>query len=290
MSRLRTQNRQPPLPPVELRELAGPLEDHFYDNPTGELVFPEVPSERYDFVFDFGCGCGRIARQLIQQTEVPRRYVGVDLHLGAIQWCRRNLSRCAKSFEFRHQGIYNAGLNPRGKAERLPFPVKDGAITLFIGWSVFTHTNEAATSHYLDELSRVLRSDGTAITTWFLFDKADFPMMQEFQNALFINEIDPTNAVIFDRGWLKRTASSAGLVLSSIVPPEVRGFQWKITFAKARPGDLHADFPDDNAPEGIQRPPLIPENAERVGLDDATAESGTVSNRPGDSNELATDP
>ena len=44
--------------------------------------------------------------------------------------------------------------------------------------------------------------DGVAVTTWFLFDKANFPMMQEFQNALYISDFDPTNAVIFDRTWL----------------------------------------------------------------------------------------
>jgi hypothetical protein len=28
-------------------------------------------------------------------------------------------------------------------------------------------------------------------------------MMQTFQNALFINEIDPTNGVIYDRDWVR---------------------------------------------------------------------------------------
>ena len=45
----------------------------------------------------------------------------------------------------------------------------------------------------------MLRDGGIAVTTFFLFDKAGFPMMQEFQNAPYINLDDPTNAVIFDR-------------------------------------------------------------------------------------------
>jgi hypothetical protein len=114
----------------------------------------------------------------------------------------------------------------------------------------------------------VLHPEGVAITTWFLFDKADFPMMQEFQNALFINDVDPTNAVIFDKSWLRRTAELAGLTLSRIDPPAVRGFHWKICLRKAGPGAVPAEFPPDAAAQGIARPPLMPADADRLGLDE----------------------
>jgi len=263
---------QPPLPPIELRELVGATQDGLYDNPSGGVLFPEVPPQAYDFVFDWGCGCGRIARQLIQQRPRPGKYVGVDLHRGMVHWCRQNLSPYAENFEFHHQDIHNLGLNPTGKATVLPFPVPASSITLFLAWSVFTHVNEAAATFYLQELGRVLHPAGTAITTWFLFDKVDFPMMQEFQNALFINDVDPTNAVIFDKSWLRRTADRAGLTLSFIVPPEVRGFHWKIYMKKAGPGATHAEFPPDVAALGIQRPPLMPLNADRLGLDGTDGE------------------
>ena len=256
----------PPLPPVELRQLVGPTQDEDYDNPTGRRVFPEAPPRADDFVFDWGCGCGRIARQLLQQNPPPRRYVGVDLHRGMIEWCRRNLSPCSPGFEFHHRDVRNLGLNPGGTAEVLPFPAPDGAVTLFLAWSVFTHVNEAAAVYYLRELGRVLHPEGLAVTTWFLFDKVDFPMMQEFQNALFINDVDPTNAVIFDKGWLRRTADLAGLTLSRIDAPGMRGFQWKICLRKAAPGSVHAEFPPDVAERGIHRPPLMPAGAERMGL------------------------
>lgn len=258
----------PPLPPPELRQLVGPLEDHVYDNPSGALVFPEVPPQAYDSVFDWGCGCGRLARQLIQQHPRPRKYVGVDLHRGMIEWCRRNLSPYAPSFEFHHQDVGNVGLNPRGTARFLPFPVQDAAVTLFLAWSVFTHVSEAAATFYLNELGRILHPDGIAVTTWFLFDKAEFPMMQEFQNALFINDSDPTNAVLFDKAWLRGTADQAGLTLSHIVPPAIRGYQWKIYMKKAVAGTAHAEFPPDLAARGIERPPLMPENTDRLGLVD----------------------
>jgi len=263
---------QPPLPPIELRQLVGATQDSLYDNPSGGVLFPEVPPEAYDFVFDWGCGCGRIARQLLQQHPRPGKYVGVDLHRGMVHWCRQNLSPHAENFEFQHQDIHNLGLNPDGKATVLPFPVPASSVTLFLAWSVFTHVNEEAAMFYLHELGRVLHPAGVAVTTWFLFDKTDFPMMQEFQNALFINDVDPTNAVIFDKSWLRRTVDRAGLTLSVIVPPAIRGFHWKIYMKKAEPGATHAEFPLDVAAQGLQRPPLMPQNADRLGLDDGDPE------------------
>jgi len=258
-----------PVPPVELRRLVGPTEEKFFDNPTGDPVFPEFPREAYSFVLDFGCGCGRIARQLLQQRERPKKYVGLDLHRGMIQWCQRNLQPLSPGFEFHHQNVRNPGLNPKGSDKPLPFPVPDGAVTLLLAWSVFTHVDEASAGFYLREIARVLAPEGAALTTWFLFDKTDFPMMQEFQNALFINPVDPTNAVIFDKSWLVDTAARVGLVPARIVPPDIRGFQWRLVLRHRSTKVDPVGFPEDLAPKGIERPPLTPMHAETLGISDA---------------------
>ena len=199
--------RQPlPLPPPEMRDLIGGSGP---DNPTGEPVYDYLPPA-YEAVFDFGCGCGRVARQLIQQQPRPQRYLGVDLHAGMVEWCRRELAPHAPGFEFDHHDIYNPGLNPEGEHRTLPLPAGDGEFTLFNAISVFTHSTQDQTEHYLREAARVLRPDGWLHASWFLFDKALFPMMQPFQNALFINETDPSNAVIFDRTWVRETARDLG--------------------------------------------------------------------------------
>lgn len=263
----RERKGDPPLPPVELRKLVGPTEPGFYDNPNGRPLFEGLSSRVYDVVLDFGCGCGRLARQLIQQEPRPRRYIGVDLHRGMVSWCRRELSPYARGFEFHHHNVRNAGLNPSGTEEQMPLPAAQEEVTLFIAWSVFTHVLERSALHYLRELSRVLHPDGVAVTTWFLFEKSDFPMMQEFQNALFINDTDPTNAVIFDKGWLRGAVEDVGLVATRIVPPDIRGFQWRMYLMKAGPSRITAEFPEDLAPCGVERPPLLPEGADELGLD-----------------------
>jgi SAM-dependent methyltransferase len=255
-----------PMPPLALRQLVGATEDHFYDNPSGRPILA-LPPEAYDSVLDFGCGCGRLARQLIQQKPRPRRYVGIDLHRGLVEWCRNNLAPHAPGFEFHHQDVHNKGLNPHGQADVLPFPVRNQSVSLMLAWSVFTHVNEAAATFYLEETARVLRPDGVLMSTWFLFDKSDFPMMQDFQNALFINDIDPTNAVIFDKLWLRATTAKHGLFLQRIVAPEAKGYQWQIWIAPRRPDSVDAEFPPDVAPKAALPPPLLPSGAERLGLE-----------------------
>jgi SAM-dependent methyltransferase len=245
-----------PLPPEEYRRLVGPTEVRFFDNPAGTPVFPDLPLGVYASVLDFGCGCGRLARQFLQQTPRPGRYMGLDRHAGMIAWCQAHLAPAADTFEFRHHNAFHPHLNPDGVADPLPFPVSDASISLVVAWSVFTHLFEAETAFYLREVARVLTDDGVALTTWLLFDKSGFPMMQEFQNALFINAIDPTNAVIFDRAWLRGRIRDAGLTMTHIVPPAVRGYQWVIHLQRQASGRADLDFPDDLAPIGIVRAPL----------------------------------
>ena len=116
---------------------------------------------------------------------------------------------------------------------------------------MFTHLRQANAEYYLRELGRVLSPAGVAVTTWFLFDKRAFPMMQDFQNALMINEIDPTNAVIFAKTWLAERAADAGLVVSRAVPPSIRGFQWVIYLQQQASGRNSVEIPEDRAPFGV---------------------------------------
>ena len=255
-----------PFPPEEMRRLVGPTEPALFDNPSGRLVLPSVPAEAYDSILDFGCGCGRLARQFIQQRPRPRTYLGIDLHRGMVQWCERNLAPHAPGFRFEHHDVWNQAFNSKGSRDPLRFPVDSRSISLVNAWSVFTHLVESNAGHYLAEVERVLRDDGYFHSTWFLFDKSAFPMMQEFQNALYINDNDPTNAVIFDRGWLLATIAGLGLKLVAATPPELRGYQWVLLMARQSHPRPEVALPEDRANLGILRPPLSPPNAEKIGL------------------------
>jgi SAM-dependent methyltransferase len=258
-----------PIPPLEMRKLVGPTDPADYDNPTGELVYPYLAHERYEAVFDFGCGCGRVARKLILQDPRPARYVGIDLHRGMIEWCRHNLTPHVRRFEFFHHDVYNASFNPvQGRPRTALFPVEDESFTLVNALSVFTHLTESQAPHYLREAERILLAEGVLNSTWFLFEKREFPMLQEYTNALYVSESDPTAAVIYDRDWVRRTAREVGLSIIHVVPPSIRGFQWVLVMAPSE-GAKEVEIPPDEAPYGSSPPPDMPPAAYRIGLEPA---------------------
>jgi SAM-dependent methyltransferase len=250
-----------------MRQLVGPVDPAVFDNPSRGLVYPYLPASAYERVFDFGCGCGRIARQLIQQLPRPQQYLGIDLHRGMIKWCRANLQPAADGFEFAHHDVFHASFNPgAGKPATLPFPAEDRAFTLVEATSVFTHLTESQAEHYLAEVARILDPSGFLHASWFLFEKHEYPMLTELQNALYTNEYDLSAAVIFDRGWLRRTAANFGLTIVDVHPPVIRNYHWRVIMRPVRHGLEEAEFPPDEAPPGSAPPPAMPSDPSRIGL------------------------
>ena len=247
-----------PYPPLHLRKSVGPIQESYYDNPGGGLVFEqEVPAENYRSVFDFGCGCGRVARKLIMQSEVPiRSYLGVDLFDESVQWAQQNLTPANPAFQFRHHDVFNAQFNPLSKQEFATLEGANSQFSLVTAESVFTHIIERYLENYLSECRRILSCDGILRASWFLFDKVGFPMMQESQNCLYINVDDLTNATIYDYNFVRSMYRKNGMTIFAIIPPPVRGFQWFLFAKPTASGVIEAIFPDDIAPLGICRPPV----------------------------------
>jgi SAM-dependent methyltransferase len=226
-----------PFPPLEYRYLIGPSRLEAFDNPDGGLLIPEIPPAAYETVLDFGCGCGRFARQMLQQNPRPRRYLGLDVHRGMIDWCTENLTPIEPTFRFQHHDVFSLAYGP-DNSRRLaaPFPSGDAEFSLVLAHSVFTHLYKDQTEYYLHEIARALRPDGVAYTTWLLFDRVSFPFLTADKVCLFVDELDPTAAVIYDREWLLTTFRRYGLAVCLTKPPAVPGHQWLVMLEKRRPG------------------------------------------------------
>ncbi len=257
-----------PIPPEAMRELVGTTDLTVFENPNGDNVIPTAGKRSFGAVFDFGCGCGRIARKFLQQNPRPERYVGIDLHAGMANWCKANLEPLDPNFTFFHSNVYNAGFNPDSPDPYLEFPVESSAFDLVIAHSVFTHLLESTAVYYLNECARILKPGGAISSSWFLFEKSDFPMMQTFQNALYINELDATNAVIFDKTWLKMALKQSGLVLTYAGPPYVRGFQWDLLFEPEETAGEEVELGEDLAPRGSVPPPVLSVPAYTIGQEE----------------------
>jgi SAM-dependent methyltransferase len=257
-----------PLPPLEMRELVGPTDPAAFDNPRRETIFWYLEPSLCEKIFDFGCGCGRVARQLMLQRIPPTKYVGIDLHAGMIRWCQRNLQPAAPNFSFLHHDVFNVRFNPNPASPRVqPFPVADADFTMINALSVFTHLTQEQAVHYLYECARILHPQGVLHASWFLFDKREFPMLPPEANTLYVSYEDPSAAVLFDREWVLSTARSFGLRLWRITPPAIRGHQWLLMMTK-REDVQEPEFPPDTAAYGRAAPPTgAVHDASRIGLE-----------------------
>lgn len=249
-----------------MRALVGPTDVAAFENPSGGLVFPYLDATVYRSVFDFGCGCGRVARQLIQQREQPSHYLGIDLHAGMIRWCEEHLTPRAPQFAFLHHDVFDDSFNPgEGKPRIETFPAGDREFTLVNAISVFTHLTETQTPHYLREAARVLSNDGVVHASFFLFDKREFPFMQPHANALYVSWEHPSAAVVFDRRWVVESVRAAGLAVVAAHAPSMRGYQWVLEMRHFRPGVKEIELPLDLAPLGTVTIPPMPANADSIG-------------------------
>jgi SAM-dependent methyltransferase len=234
-----------PLPPLELRRMVGPIDQISFDNPSGEPIYAryDLPLDAYESVFDFGCGCGRVARQLLAQRPRPHRYVGIDIHRDMVDWCRASLSLVDPNFQFFHHDVYSPLYAP-GNSLRLaePFPVQGGEVSLLIADSIFTHLCRQQTEYYLHEAARVLSPQGIAFTSWLFFDRDSFPFLGKGPFCLYTSEADFGQAVIYDRKWFLDAVRQYGLSVRSTVPPSVAGHQWMV-FLQKRAADPVDQFP-----------------------------------------------
>lgn len=121
-------------------------------------------------VLDIGCGCGRVARHLLDSPIAA--YAGFDRHPGMIEWAQAHIGTRDGRFEFRFVDVESgyAELDSNVgtvSAAEFVFPYDDGVFTGVLAASVFTHIDFAATSRYLSETARVLAPAGRALASFF---------------------------------------------------------------------------------------------------------------------------
>jgi SAM-dependent methyltransferase len=99
-------------------------------------------------VLDFGCGCGRTLRWLME-IYPSGHFFGADVDADAIEWCARNL----RGGEFVHT------------RPEPPLPFKSGYFDVVCCFSVFTHLDERLQDIWLREIKRILKPGGIVILT-----------------------------------------------------------------------------------------------------------------------------
>ena len=94
----------------------------------------------------------------------------------------------------------------------------------------------------MSEIARILAPHGVALASWFFFDRKSFPFLRDGPFCLFTDELDPTQAVIYDRDWFLDTIRSCGLSVQQTIYPPMPGHQWNVLLTRRTPNAVD-EFP-----------------------------------------------
>lgn len=139
-----------------------------------------------DHVLDVGCGIGRMAIPLTDYLSDEGGYWGFDIVNKGIKWCQNRISPKFSNFHFQHSDVYNLHYNPKGKvkAQNYQFPYDSEFFDFVFLTSVFTHMLPSDVEQYLSEISRVLKTGGKCLITFFILNEDTENLIQSGRTTL----------------------------------------------------------------------------------------------------------
>lgn len=130
-------------------------------------------------ILEIGCQYGRITMYFTEILSNEGTFDGIDIIPEAITSCTNNITPRYPNFNFTLVDLYNKWYNPNGKIKtseyQLPFPDKSFDFTCLV--SVFTHMLPSDMKNYIKEISRVLKTGGICLITYFLLNDNSIKIM-----------------------------------------------------------------------------------------------------------------
>jgi len=135
-------------------------------------------------ILEVGSGMGRLAAALTKYLNETGKYEGLDVNRVGVGWCQRRITPRYPNFRFHLIGVLNRTYNPSGKIKQTEyeFPYSNESFDLVFSYSVFTHMVLEDFTHYLSEISRVLKTDGICINSFLLLNAESLRLIETGQS------------------------------------------------------------------------------------------------------------
>ncbi len=176
-------------------------------------------------LLDVGCGCGLMTLFLKDYIDESGRYTGVDIHQPSIRWCEKQIGERHPNFRFAHIDVKSLAYNPKGAhlAEDYTLPFERHTFDVILLKSVFTHMRPLEVENYLEEVSRLLKSGGRCLVTFFLLNDEQARMAAEGRQELqfkfgegvwrYVYEHSAESAVAYEESFVRGVLRKYGLIL-----------------------------------------------------------------------------
>jgi len=148
-------------------------------------------------ILDIGCGTGLLGIASRPFVTDSGKYIGMDVRKKEIEFCQSNFRW--PNFEFIHFDVHNARYANNQERGNKNWSIESKSIDILAALSVWTHMIGNDAQFYLAEVSRVLKSDGKAIITFFLLDKIYVDSLSQRKNGVGRFHSTRQENWIFDR-------------------------------------------------------------------------------------------
>jgi ubiquinone/menaquinone biosynthesis C-methylase UbiE len=209
-----------PTPPRELWPQSGDFAES--GQQSVQFLVESVGLRPDDAILDVGCGPGRLALALKGFLNAGH-YEGFDVRADAVRWADDHIRRGDPHYTFRHVDVVNRAYQPAASvpASEFRFPYQDDSFTVGVLFSVFTHLVAEDTRAYLSEITRVLRTTGRVVATFFLLEgpgtvqtpNRTLEFVHNFDRYRAIARDIPEQAVAYSETDVRDFCREAGLEL-----------------------------------------------------------------------------
>lgn len=191
------------------------------------LLKSEIDLKPSDRVLDIGSGIGRTAIALTSYLNKSATYEGFDVVPLGVKWCNSKIKKDYPNFNFRYISLFNDLYNKsKLKASEFTFPYEENYFDKIFSFSVFTHMQIDEIQNYFSEIQKVLKPNGVAFSTFFLYDDDSESLLPsnkgfDFSNKkegykLMSDKVKSANIAIHN-DKLKKMLESENLTLVKII-------------------------------------------------------------------------